>query len=159
MVTGFLPKAEYGVRNVISFLKPVRKKNGYLWVGLCQNGKQYWPSVHRLVAEVFIENPKNKPTVDHINRDRLDNRVENLRWADRHEQLNNRDLAEYKFKQQKAHGTPIIEKINDEVTMAYPALHAVPGIDHRALSKHVSKGKVEFVCKGRTFICPDNVLQ
>ena len=38
-------------------------------------------SAHRLVAQVWIPNPNNYKCVDHINRDRTDNRVENLRWA------------------------------------------------------------------------------
>lgn len=46
--------------------------------------------IHRLVAENFIPNPDNKPTVDHINRIRDDNRVCNLRWATTAEQRNNR---------------------------------------------------------------------
>ena len=37
--------------------------------------------VHRLVAMHFIENPENKPCVDHIDRDRTNNHVSNLRWA------------------------------------------------------------------------------
>jgi len=45
--------------------------------------------VHRLVAAMFIPNTEHKPTVDHINRIRDDNRVENLRWADASEQSAN----------------------------------------------------------------------
>ena len=45
--------------------------------------------VHRMVAELFIPNPANKPFVDHINTDRLDNRVVNLRWVTQTENMNN----------------------------------------------------------------------
>jgi hypothetical protein len=37
--------------------------------------------VHRLVAEAFIPNPNNYPTVDHIDRNRQNNKVTNLRWC------------------------------------------------------------------------------
>ena len=44
---------------------------------------------HRLVAETFLTNPDNKPTVDHINGNRSDNHVENLRWATMRDQAAN----------------------------------------------------------------------
>ena len=49
-------------------------------------GKFY---VHRAVAELFIPNPENKPYVDHINTNTLDNRAENLRWVSTKENINN----------------------------------------------------------------------
>ena len=45
--------------------------------------------IHRAVAELFVPNPENKPCVDHINTDRLDNRAENLRWVTTKENCNN----------------------------------------------------------------------
>ena len=65
-----------------TIVKPQKnKQTGYLQVCLCKNGIHKHFNIHRLVAEAFIPNPHNHPTVDHKNRIRTDNRIENLRWA------------------------------------------------------------------------------
>ena len=53
----------------------------YKFVGLIINGKQKRMRVHRMVALAFIDNPDNKPYVNHINGNRSDNNVENLEWV------------------------------------------------------------------------------
>lgn len=60
--------------------------SGYLRVSPCANGKRSECAVHRMVALAFIPNPENKPTVNHINENKKDNRVENLEWATNAEQ-------------------------------------------------------------------------
>lgn len=66
---------------------------GYACVNLYKHvaGKrtQKMVKVHRLVALAFIPNPNNKPCIDHINADKLDNRAANLRWCDHRENNNN----------------------------------------------------------------------
>ena len=77
------------VKNNISgkLLKPfINKKSGYKIVDLWKNNKCKKIAVHRLIAEAFIENPLNKPTVDHKDGNRLNNSIENLRWATYQEQ-------------------------------------------------------------------------
>lgn len=62
-------------------IKPILQHSGYCHVGLWRNGVCDQRRVHRLVAEAFIPNPKNKATVNHLNEDKQDNRACNLEWA------------------------------------------------------------------------------
>lgn len=70
-------------------LKSGRDKDGYQLVSLYTCGVSSTKKVHRLVAEAFVPNPENKPTVDHIDRNTSNNNVTNLRWATMREQYNN----------------------------------------------------------------------
>lgn len=73
-------KGKYLVKGQL--LSPVKEKDtGYLTVRLCKNCVVKKHYIHRLMAELFIPNPDNLPTVDHINRIRDDNKISNLRWA------------------------------------------------------------------------------
>jgi hypothetical protein len=67
-------------------------KNGYLCINLCQNGKVKQHYVHRLVAINFLDNPNNKRVVDHINNNKTNNNITNLRWCDQMQNCFNRKL-------------------------------------------------------------------
>lgn len=63
-------------------LKPWLCNNGYLMVSL-----QPSRLVHRIVAIAFVPNPENKPFVDHIDEDKLNNHPSNLQWLTNRENL------------------------------------------------------------------------
>lgn len=64
----------------------INKRNGYKCIDLWENNKSTKYTIHRLVAEAFIPNPENKQTVDHKDGNRLNNSLNNLRWASYSEQ-------------------------------------------------------------------------
>lgn len=53
----------------------------YYYVMLCKDGKTKKKRLHRLLADNFIPNPKNKPIVNHKDGDKLNNSLDNLEWA------------------------------------------------------------------------------
>jgi hypothetical protein len=73
--------------NKVRILKPITKSNGYVSVALMQDGKSKSMYVHRLVAITFLNNKKNKGSVNHKNGDKTDNCVNNLEWVTHIENL------------------------------------------------------------------------
>lgn len=74
-----------------SCLKPVKHVDGYLLVSLYDNNKQTSCRIHRLVAEAYLPNPNNLPIVMHLDDDRTNNNISNLRWGTQQENLADRD--------------------------------------------------------------------
>ncbi len=73
-------------------LKPGINSNGYKYVWLYKKGNRKHVKIHRLVAETFIDNPQNKPYIDHVDRNRLNNHVSNLRYVTRGENNINKSI-------------------------------------------------------------------
>lgn len=112
---------EYG--NVFSerknkYLKPSLDSDGYKYVTL--KGKHY--RIHRLVAMAFIDNPENKPCIDHIDRNITNNHFSNLRWVTPKENSNNvltiKHLKEIGVKYKNIYG----KKIKDHVGKEYKSI-------------------------------------
>jgi hypothetical protein len=80
--------------NTGGILSPLTHHNGYLSVMLSNpliGTKRI--GIHRIVAISFLENPENKREVDHIDRDKTNNHVSNLRWATHSENQQNTGVS------------------------------------------------------------------
>ena len=88
---GFYQVSDLGNVRSIRFNKIRNMKSwdshGYRAVELCMNNNRHTVGVHRLVALTFIPNPENKPEVNHKDRNKSNNNVENLEWVTQSENV------------------------------------------------------------------------
>ena len=94
-------------------LKQTVDSRGYYSVSL---GKGKRGVVHRLVLTAFVPNPENKPCCDHIDANRKNNRIDNLRWATYSENNSHPHAV-------ALHSNPVlqIDKVTGEVIARYPS--------------------------------------
>lgn len=135
--------------------------NPYLHVMLSKHSKCTPRKIHRLVAEAFIPNPDKLPCIDHIDCNKKNNRVDNLRWCSYAENM--RYASEnglthtkpYELLSDEAKENMVADKrrsvIRDDGEV-YPSITAAAralGVTRPAVG-HVLTGLVE-TCKGHTF--------
>ena len=68
---------------------------GYVKFGLNQDGLTKYVFKHRVLAELFVWNPDDLPCVDHIDRDKLNNSIDNLRWCSYEENSRNMSIPKH----------------------------------------------------------------
>lgn len=138
-------------------LKPIKRQHGYLAVQLWGKGGNSRGfrtfSVHRLVAEAFIPNSENKPEVNHKDENKANNRVENLEWVSRKENMNVGTLPN-RFKGRKSHRAKAILQYDKEGNLLGEFESASDagrklGINYRNIQNSLYKGQLAYECYWR----------
>lgn len=134
-------------RNII--LKGGINSDGYYTVMLFKNGIGKSYKVHRLIAETFIFNKKNLPQINHINGNKIDNRVENLEFVTSKENIKHaweHKLAKGKYGKYGNRAVKIIQlDLNNKEIKKYNSIMEAEkqtNISHTAISnclKNLSK--------------------
>lgn len=142
----------YEVSNLGRIRSPFRRReggvlayfvnhDGYFQVTLTVGGLKKTFRVHRLVADAFLENPEHKKLVNHINENKLDNRVSNLEWCDYKHNLNCGTINE---RMSKSHKIKIGQYNQDGELIA---IHN--SVAEAAQSVGVSGPCISQVCRGK----------
>lgn len=120
--------------------KKNKNSSGYRVVTLTKNKMEKSVSVHRLVANAFIPNPKNKSQINHIDGNKMNNIIDNLEWCTASENMehaykNNLEILKGKKIIQYDNNINII-KIWNKISDAEKQLN-------------ISHGKISMVCRGK----------
>ena len=125
------------------------KISGYLIVKLYKNGIQKNFLIHRLVSQAFIENPENLPEVNHIDENKLNNRVDNLEFCDRkynnnYGSHNERGLETKKLRKCKNAEIPVLQFTKDG-----KFVNEYKSISEAARCTGINQGNIVSCLKGR----------
>lgn len=123
-------------------LKVCDRGNGYAFVTMGKDGKQYNVSVHIVVAKAFIPNPNNLPCVNHKDENPRNNCVDNLEWCTYGYNLSYNDLAKRKAVDKRL---PILQYSKDGKFIKEWS-HAREAAEELGLNKRA----IYNCCQGRT---------
>jgi len=105
---------------------------GYYRVNLRKGDKTYTRHIHRLIATTFLPNPLNKPEVDHIDTNKKNNKVENLRWCFPKENMRNpltmqhmQDVVYSNSIKHRKLSRPVASIKDGDIVKTYPSLKSV----------------------------------
>jgi hypothetical protein len=123
------------IKNPYGKILKLQPRTLYLGCTLYKDQKPYDVHLHRLLALQFIENPENKPQVDHIDRNKLNNDLSNLRWVTAKENNANRDVQwrsqeywrNYKTEKAREYRAAMTEEAKEEHLEERKANYAVKG--------------------------------
>lgn len=139
-------------------LKQHKRKNGYMTVSTRiggRNGKCLCFKVHRLVAQTFINNPENKPYVNHIDGQKDNNYVDNLEWVTPKENTDHAIMIElmrplppqdYNKKHRKLTRDQVLY-----IRRSYVPYDRICGARALALRFNVSKNRILKIISGETY--------
>lgn len=139
-----------GVRVTKPFLKSFqilkRRKLMYYTVHLSKDGKKERKTVHRIVAFAFLPNPNGYPEIDHINRNGLDNRVDNLRWCTRKMNMANENTRKiitvcHKGADRSYRWRPVVQLKDGVVVRSYQSMAEAARVGYR-------QNNIVQVCRG-----------
>ena len=135
----------------VKILRQGFNMNGYSTVSLHKNRKPKTHLVHRLVAKAFIPNPENKPVVDHIDYNRTNACVVNLRWVTQEENI---QASIQNGNHKIGSESPLAKLTEDEVKRIredYTPYDRVYGIRAMAKELNVSIGTIADVVHHRNY--------
>lgn len=140
--------------------KMLTKKNvkGYHMAQLCSDGIKVRKSVHRLVAQAFIPNKYNKSEVNHLDENKLNNKVDNLEWATSKENANygmrNKKISDFVKKNgvvrkngfiTKSKRVSQVDLLSGDVIKVFDSLAEA----NLSLGKKKSSGNISMCCSGK----------
>lgn len=125
-------------------LSPKNNYDGYLRIQLWRKCKAIFVSIHRLVAESFIDNPENKPFVNHINGIKSDNRYENLEWVTQQENI----IHAWKNGLSKPQFNNILSRAVDQLSMNGEFINRFPSTMEAERQTGIQRSTISAVCRG-----------